>query len=55
MSYYHARRAEILGSRKRRPRRCDVLRWLEIKASQLARVRHMRRAANRLSRALGWL
>ena len=52
MTYYELRRVELLSPRKRKPRRCDVLRWLEREAQENTRVARMVRAAKRLERAM---
>ena len=56
MTYYQQRRAELLGSRKRKPRRCDVLRRmaLERKRAAVRQGTNQYRAGcvNRLWRAL---
>lgn len=51
MSYYQRRRAEILGSRKRRPRSCDVLRADRARVSLRMQLLNQRRALRRLEAA----
>jgi hypothetical protein len=52
MSHYEIRRRELLGSRKRRPRRCDVLRQLREDARRATARARMVAAANRLEAVL---
>ncbi len=52
MSHYERRRAEILGGRKRKPRRCDLARIEAKRAVEQTRAARMKRAALRLQAAL---
>lgn len=51
MTYFQRRRAEILGPRKRRPRRCDLRRQEERRVAQRMALLSQQRAARRLVRA----
>lgn len=51
MSYYERRRSEILGSRKRRPRACDVFRAERARIAQRMALLNQRRALKRLEAA----
>ena len=48
MNYYQKRRAEILGSRKRKPRRCDVAKQAQAIVSNWAKIREQLKAIRRL-------
>lgn len=48
MTYFQKRRAEILGPRKRKPRRCDLARMEAKRAEDKMRLARMTRAALRL-------
>lgn len=48
MSYFHIRRQEILGKRKRKPRQCDVLKRERERFVASLRMRAYLRAIRRL-------
>jgi hypothetical protein len=52
MSYFQERRAELIGDRLRRPRRCDVLRAMELDRKRTRRMARMAAAFNRLEACL---
>ena len=52
MSYYQQRRAELLGSRKRKPRRCDVRRQQAKERSERSMRAYRAACANRLAAVL---
>jgi hypothetical protein len=51
MTYYVRRRMELLGSRKRKPRRCDVARRAAARRSERVRAGRTKAALNALERA----
>ena len=53
MSYYQQRRAELFGSRKRKPRRCDIRRQQERERKERLLQGYRVACANRLWRVLG--
>jgi hypothetical protein len=52
MSYFQERRAELLGDRQRKPRRCDVLRAMALDRKRTRRMARMASAFNRLEAVL---
>ena len=48
LNYFQKRRAEILGSRKRKPRRCDVAKQAIACASNRTKLREQLKAIRRL-------
>lgn len=50
--HYQRRRAEILGSRKRKPRRCDLARQRKARYAMTTKLRAQLRAARRLEAVL---
>ena len=52
MTYFIARKREILNGRDRRPRRCDIARALLVQAREKTRIARMKAAAMRLAKAM---